>query len=133
MKITSFGFTLRQAATKDGYGDNYYMTINEDGIANISHPHVSIDHKEQAAILGIIQSVIVKYGILVNECNKANRALKLEQYAPKVSSEETSSESAVPQTCALGDGEASTGADGDIDKAKSTIAITKATEEDNCW
>ena len=122
MKITNFGFTLRQAAAKDGYGDNYYyVTINEDGVANISHSYISIDYKEQAAILGIIQSAIAKYGILVNECDKANRALKLEQYAPKVSSEETSSESAAGQTCALGDGEVSTGADGDIDKAKSLV------------
>ena len=126
MKITNFSFTLRQAATKDGYGDNYYVTINEDGVANVSHPYKHIEHKEQAAILGIIQSAIVKYGILVNECDKANRALKLEQYAPKVSVEETSSESAAPQSCALGDGEVSRGADGDIDKTKSKVV----TEED---
>ena len=101
MKITSFGFTLRQAVREDGYGDNYYVTIDENGVANVSHPYVTMNHKEQAAIFGIIQSAIVKYGILVNECDKANRALKLEQYAPKVSAEE----SAAPQSCALGDEE----------------------------
>lgn len=81
MKITNFSFTVRQAVTKDGYGDNYYVTIDENGTANVSHPYKSISHKEQAAILGIIQSGINKYGILVKECNRANQALKLEEYA----------------------------------------------------
>lgn len=117
MKITSFGFTLRQAVREDGYGDNYYVTINEDGVASVSHPYVTIDHKEQAAILGVIQRAIVQYGKLVELCDVNNQALKLEQYAPTVSAEETSSESAEPQTCALGDEEVSKGADGDIDDA----------------
>lgn len=97
MKITSFQLTLRQAITKDGYGDNYYVNIDDNGVASVSHPYKNIPHKEHAAILGVIQSAIIKYGLLVNECDKANRALKLEQYAPAVSAKETSSESAVPQ------------------------------------
>ena len=152
MKITNFSFTLRQAATKDGYGDNYYVNIDENGVANVSHPYKSIPHKEQAAILGIIQSAIVKYGILVKECNTANQKLGLEQYAPTISSEDTTEEekaivaaklsaaqeleladkSAASQSCALGDGEVSTGADGDIDKPKSTIIVTNAPEE-SAW
>lgn len=158
MKITNFSFTLRQATTKDGYGDNYYMNIDENGTANIRHPYKNIDHKEQAAILGIIQSAIVKYGMLVKECDNVNQALKLEEYAPKVSAEETTEVSAVPQpshgtrsnnldcTDLVAHSEAeqerldmekelkeevSTGADGDIDKPKPTIVITKVTEEDN--
>lgn len=127
MKITNFSFTLCQAVTEDGYGDNYYVNIDENGIANISHPYKSIDHKEQAAILSIIQSAIVKYGILVNECDKVNRALKLEQYAPIELAPDTEPESVAPQSCALGEQEVSTGiedapfeetkrgADGDID------------------
>lgn len=126
MKITNFGFTLRQASTKDGYGDNYYVSIDEDGNANINHPYKNISHKEQAAILSIIQNAISKYAELVVMCDKANRALRLEQYAPKVSVEETSSESAKGQTCALGGEEVSTGADGDIDKTRPT----RVTDED---
>lgn len=149
MKITSFSFTVRQASTKDGYDDNYYVSIDDNGNTNISHPYKTISHKEQAAILGIIQSGVVKYGILVNECNRANRALKLEEYAesPEVISEEEKAiapaklsaaqeleslaNSASPQSCELGDGDVSTGTDGDIDKSKPTIVITKVTEEDN--
>lgn len=123
MKITSFSFTLRQAVREDGYGDNYYVTINEDGVANVSHPYKHIDHKEQAAILGVIQRAIVKYGKLVELCDVNNRALKLEEYAPKVSA----SESAAGQTCALGDEEVSTGADGDIDKPKSEGLLYEGT------
>lgn len=139
MKITSFSFTLRQSATADGYGDNYYVSIDNNGNTNVSHPYKTISHKEQAAILGIIQSGIVKYGILVNECNRANQALKLEEYAesPEATSEEEKgiaaaklsaaqelelvSKSASPQTSRLGDGEVSTGADGDIDNPASLV------------
>lgn len=131
MKITNFSFILCQAATKDGHCDNYYVNIDENGNANISTPYKNISHKEQAAILGIIQNAISKYGELTVMCDRSNRILKLEEYAPKVSSEEIASKSAVPQSCALGGGEVSTGTDGDIDKPKSTIVITKVTEEDD--
>ena len=147
MKITNFSFTIRQAVVKDGYGDNYYVNIDENGVTTISHPYKSIEHREQAAILSIIRDAIVKYGIMVNECDKVNRALKLEEYAPIESAEEEkgiaaaklsarqelelADVSAAPQSCALGDEELSTGADGDIDKPKPTIVITKVTEEDN--
>ena len=110
MKITNFSFTVRQAATGDSCGDNYYVNIDDNGNANVSHPYKTISYKEQAAILGIIQSGIIKYDILVNECDKANRALKLEQYAPIELAPDTEPESASPQTCALGGGEVSTGA-----------------------
>lgn len=116
MKITNFSFTLRQAATKDGYGDNYYVNIDENGVTSISHPYKSIPYKEQGAIFGVIQKAINEYAKLVELCDVNNRTLKLEEYAPKVSAEETTSESTAPQTCALGDEEVSTGADGDIDK-----------------
>lgn len=113
MKITSFQFTLRQAATKDGYGDNYYVNIDENGETNISHPYKFIPYKEQGAIFDVIRSAIAQYAILIDKCDKANRALKLEQYAPTVSSEEITSreepKSAVPESCALGGGEVSTG------------------------
>lgn len=149
MKITSFSFTVRQAITGDGYGDNYYVNIDENGDTNVSHPYKTISYKEQAAILDIIQSGIVKYGILVNECDRVNQALKLEEYAesPETTSEEEKgiaatklsaaqelelvSKSASPQLSRLGDGEVSTGADGDIDKSQPAIVITKVTEEDD--
>ena len=131
MKITNFSFTVRQAITGDGYGDNYYVNIDENGNTNVSHPYKTISHEEQATILSIIQTGIIQYGLLVKDCDRANKRLKLEEYAESVSSAETSSKPASLQTCALGDGEVSTGADGDIDKPQPTIVITKVTEEDD--
>lgn len=127
MKITSFQLTIQQGVDNKGYADNYYLSIDEKGTTTVSHPYKTMSYKEQAAILGIIQSAIVKYGILVNECNKANQALKLEEYAEsaEVSSEEEKAiaaaklsaaqeleslvNSASVQSCALGDGEVSVG------------------------
>ena len=128
MKITSFSFTLRQADTKDGYGDNYYVNIDKDGDVNVSHPYKNIPHEEQAAILSVIQTGIIQYDMLAKECTRANKRLKLEEYAPVVSSEDTSeeekaiaaaklsaaqelealAESSVLQPSRLGDGEVST-------------------------
>ena len=128
MKITSFSFTLRQTSTEDGYGDNYYVNIDDKGNTNVSHPYKTISYKEQAAILDIIKSSINKYAELVVLCDKHNRILELEEYAPKVSSIETSeeakgiaaaklsaaqelealAESSVLQPSRLGDGEVST-------------------------
>lgn len=144
MKITNFSFTLRQASTEDGYGDNYYVNINEDGNANVSHPYKTINHEEQTAILSIIQTGIIQYGVLVKECDRANKRLKLEKYAPKVSAEEAKAievaklsakqelELAVSRTGEPPVGTTdskSIGADGD--NPQPTIVITKVTEEDN--
>lgn len=127
MKITSFSFTLQQGVDNNGYADNYYVDINENGVTKVTHPYKSVSYKEQAAILGIIQSGIVKYGMLTIECDKANQKLKLEEYAesPEAISEEEKAiaaaklsaaqeleslvNSASPQTCELGDGEVSVG------------------------
>ena len=129
MKITNFQLTLRQAVTKDSYDDNYYVNIDENGVANVSHPYKSIPYQEQAIILDVIQTAITKYGEVVELCDRANRALKLEEYAPIISEVETTEEekavavaklsasqeieladkSTVLLSCALGDGELSTG------------------------
>ena len=60
MKITNFSFTLRQASTKDGYGDNYYVNIDDNGVVNISHPYKSIEYKEQVALLGFGNFAVVE-------------------------------------------------------------------------
>ena len=145
MKITSFQLTIQQGVDNNGYADNYYLSIDEKGATNVSHPYKTMSYKEQAAILGIIQSAIVKYGMLTIECDRANQALKLEKYAesPEAISEEEKAivaaklsaaqelelavRSASPQSCALGDGEVSTGADGDIDESKPKVETVIAT------
>lgn len=147
MKITNFSFTLCQAINNNGYDDNYYVNIDESGKTTVSHPYKNIPYKEQKAILGVIQNAIGKYAELVGLCDLHNRTLELEEYAPEVSLEEEKAiaaaklsaaqklelalKSASLQSCALGEQEVSTGADGDIDESKPTIVISKVKVEDN--
>ena len=139
---------MQQGVDKDGYSDNYYVSIDENGNTNVSHPYKAVSHKEQSAILGIIQSGIIKYSLLVAECDIANQKLKLEEYAEssaetseeekavlaaKLSAKqelEVSEESSVLQPSRLGDEEVSTGADGDIDKTETVIATVRGSSNE---
>ena len=113
MKITSFQLTIQQDVDEQGYGDNFYIGIDDKGLTTISRPYKSIPVEEQLAIEEVITSAIKAHIKLVKQVDNANKDLKLEEYAPievkepstEVSSEEKTSESAVPQSCALGDGE----------------------------
>lgn len=122
MKITNFSLTIQQSADKQGYGDNFYINIDDKGLANISRPYKSIPIEEQLAIEEVITSAIKAHLKLVKQVDNANKDLKLEEYRPITAVADTTSEesveSTVPQSCALGDGEISTGADGDIDESK---------------
>ena len=141
MKITSFQLTIQQGVGNDGYADNFYIDIDDKGLANISRPYKPIPVEEQLAIEEIITSAIKAHLKLVKQVDNANKELKLEEYRPIESSIETSEEekaiaaaklsaaqelesivnSASPQTCELGDGEVSTGADGDIDNPAALV------------
>lgn len=168
MKITSFQLTIQQGVDNNGYADNFYINIDDKGLANISRPYKSIPVEEQLAIEEIVTCAIKAHLKLVKQVDNANKELKLEEYRPIESMAEATleeekaiaaaklsaaqelelvSKSASPQSCALGDEEISTGAeveirdapfeevsrgaDGDIDKPKPTIVITKTTEEDD--
>lgn len=129
MKITSFQLTIQQSVDEQGYGDNFYISIDDKGLASISRPYKSIPVEEQLAIEEVITSAIKAHIKLVKQVDNANKDLKLEEYRPIESVAEATSEvavesidvSAVPQSCALGDGEVSTGADGDIDNPSSLV------------
>ena len=151
MKITSFQLTIQQGIDEQGYADNFYISIDDKGLASISRPYKSIPIEEQLAIEEVITSAIKAHLKLIKQVNSANKDLKLEEYRPITSEAETTEEekaiaaaklsaeqeleladkSAAPQSCALGDREVSTVADSDIDKPKPTIVITRITEEDN--
>lgn len=119
MKITNFQLTIQQSATADGYGDNFYIDINSEGLTNISRPYKSIPIEEHLAIEEVIISAIKAHLKLVKQVDNANQALKLEEYQPieppvvktAGSDFDLDAKSAVPQSCALGDGEVSTGAE----------------------
>ena len=116
---------------RDGYTENLEFNVTEGKELTFRYPYGEATPEEAEAISQFIKTVTNAYNKLTTQIDGVNRYLHLEQYAPKVSAAETTSESAAPQSCALGDEEVSAGADGDIDKPKSTIVITKVTEEDN--
>lgn len=125
MKITSFQLTIQQGVDNQGYADNFYISIDDKGLASISRPYKSIPIEEQLAIEEVITSAIKAHIKLVKQVDNANKDLKLEEYAPRLIVAKTTSEStevsAVSQSCALGDGEVSIGADGDIDNPSSLV------------
>ena len=129
MKITSFQLTIQQDVDEQGYGDNFYIGIDDKGLANISRPYKSIPVEEQLAIEEVITSAIKAHVKLVKQVDNANKELKLEEYRPIESMAEATSEeekaiaaaklsaaqeleslaeSSVLQPSRLGDGEVST-------------------------
>ena len=121
MKITSFQLTIQQDVDEQGYGDNFYISIDDKGLANISRPYKSIPIEEQLAIEEVITSAIKAHIRLVKQVDNANKDLRLEEYRPIESIAESTSEesvkSAASQSCALGGEELSTGAEIEIGDA----------------
>ena len=114
MKITSFQLTIQQGIDEQGYGDNFYISIDDKGMTTISRPYKSIPIEEQLAIEEVITSAIKAHVKLIKQVDNANKDLRLEEYRPiesvTDSAVEESVKSAVPQSCALGGEELSTGA-----------------------
>ena len=114
MKITSFQLTIQQGIDEQGYGDNFYININDKGLADINRPYKYIPVEEQLAIEEVITSAIKAHLKLVKQVDNANKDLRLEEYRPiesvADSAAEESVESAASQSCALGGEELSTGA-----------------------
>lgn len=111
MKITSFNLTIQQSVDEQGYGDNFYVNIDDKGLANISRPYKSIPVEEQLAIEEVITSAIKAHLKLVKQVDNANKDLRLEEYRPIESAADSAAEesvkSAASQSCALGDEELS--------------------------
>ena len=98
MKITSFQLTIQQSVDEQGYGENFYICIDDKGLANVSRPYKAIPVEEQLAIEEVIASAIKAHLKLVKQVDNANKDLKLEEYAPVVLSEEPALEPAVVQS-----------------------------------
>ena len=103
----------------NGYTENLEFNVTEDKGLTFRYPYGDATPEEAEAVSQFIKTVTSAYNKLTSQIDNVNKDLKLEQYAPTVSAEETTDVSAVPQSCALGDEEVSRGADGDIDKPKS--------------
>ena len=136
MKITSFNLTIQQDVDEQGYGDNFYVNIDDKGLASISRPYKSIPVEEQLAIEEVIASAIKAHIRLVKQVDNANKDLRLEEYRPIESVVETAAEvsveSAASQSCALGGEELSAGAEVEIGDAPFEESKTLAQQiEDN--
>lgn len=92
MKITSFQLTIQQSVDEQSYGDNFYISIDEQGLTSISRPYKSIPVEEQLAIEEVITSAIKAHIKLVKQVDDANKDLRLEEYRPIESAAETTSE-----------------------------------------
>ena len=130
MKINYFYGSIA-IRPRDGYTENLEFNVTEGKGLTFRYPYGEATPEEAEAISQFVKTVTSAYNKLTSQIDNVNKDLKLEQYAPTVLAEETTEVSATPQSCALGGEEVSTGADGDIDESKSTIVITKVTEEDN--
>lgn len=114
MKLTSFNCTIELSKDEDGYSNNCYIDVTNNGVT-ISHPYDTQTPEQAMFVTNFIHDFI---GIAIGlnaRIDGFNRDNHLEQYAPQVPSTEVSSSestdvSAVSQSCALGDEEVSTGA-----------------------
>ena len=101
MKITSFQLTIQQDVDEQGYADNFYISIGDEGLSTISRPYKSIPIEEQLAIEEIITAAIKAHIKLVKQVDNANKDLRLEEYRPissvADSAAEESAESAASQ------------------------------------
>ena len=113
MKLTSFNCTIELSKDENGYSNNYYIDVNDKGV-NISHPYITQTPEQVMFVTNLIHDFVAQAINFNNRIDGFNRDNHLEQYAPIEPAAETTlevePESAVPQSCALGDGEVSTGA-----------------------
>lgn len=118
MKITSFNLTIQQGLDEQGYSDNFYVNVDDKGLANISRPYKSIPVEEQLAIEEVIASAIKAHLKLVKQVDNANKDLRLEEYRPI----ESVAESAVEESVESAASQPSHGGSGAIDSNKEVSA-----------
>lgn len=100
MKINYFcgSIAIRQC---DGYTENLEFNVTESKGLTFRYPYGDATPEEAEAVSQFVKTVTNAYNKLTTQIDGVNRDLHLEQYAPKVSVAETSSESttvsAVPQ------------------------------------
>ena len=85
----------------DGYTENLEFNVTETKGLIFRYPYGDATPEEAEAVSQFVKTVTNAYNKLTTQIDNVNRDLELEQYAPKVSVAETSSESttvsAVPQ------------------------------------
>lgn len=140
MKLTYFYATI-EVAPRDSYSESLQCCTDRNDTSKLkfTFPYGEITPEQAAAVSEFTKTLTSAYNKLQKQIDNVNKDLMLEEYRPRKIVAETTSKiesestevSAAPQSCALGDEELSTRAERDIDKPKSTIVITKVTEEDD--
>lgn len=82
---------------RDGYTENLEFNITEAKGLTFRYPYGDATPEESEAISKFIKTITDAYNVLSNQIDRTNKTLKLEQYAPVVSSLESTDISAVPQ------------------------------------
>ena len=112
MKLTSFNCTIELSKDENGYSNNCYVDVTNNGVT-ISHPYDTQTPEQAMFVTNFIHDFIGIAIGLNNRIDGFNRNNRLEQYAPQAPlTEESASKStdvsASPQSCALGGGKVST-------------------------
>lgn len=91
MKLVSFNCTIEVSKDENGYSNNYYVTIDENGVS-VSNPYTRMTPEQAVFATELIRDFI---GMSMNynaRVDSFNRDMLLEQYAPQVATtEETAS------------------------------------------
>ena len=96
MKINYFygSIAIRQC---DGYTEYLTFDVTEGKGLTFRYPYGDATSEEAEAISKFIKIITDAYNVLSSQIDRTNKTLKLEQYAPVVSSLESTDISAVPQ------------------------------------
>ncbi len=81
----------------NGYTENLEFNVTEGKGLTFRYPYGDATLEETEAISKFIKIVADAYKVLSGQIDMTNKTLKLEQYAPKVSAEETTEVSAASQ------------------------------------
>ena len=81
----------------DGYTENLTFDVTEGKGLTFRYPYGDATPEEAEAISKFIKLITDAYNVLSSQIDRTNKTLKLEQYAPVVSSLESTDISAVPQ------------------------------------
>ena len=130
MKITSFNLTIQQGIDEQGYADNFYISIDDKGLASISRPYKSIPVEEQLAIEEVITSAIKAHVKLVKQVDNANKDLRLEEYRPIESVVESAAEVSSESIEVLATSQSSHGGSGAIDSNREVSTEAEVEIED---
>lgn len=138
--------------SRDGYTENLEFNATEQsGKLEFRYPYCNISPEQAEAISQFVKTVTNAYNKLSSQIDSVNKELQLEQYAPVATLEESAPEvspESVPSQPLHGGSDPTDlvehsqqeqerldmeelGTDGDIDKPKHEVVITKVTEEDS--